>query len=340
MVLKKKKSSEDSEETKSGIKLGKVSIKKAKQKKKDDEERKAGKSEATYVKFPQAPARTILWIIPPTSEDMKGYPTVDKLTHNNLGPEKKGWGPCMRTDMSKETRGDCDACVIVGKLWDKSREMKKAGKPGLEEKYKKEAMDAGVRSKPLAQVLDVTGVYNKAGEIARKFPTCFGENYKSDSQKYEKCEECAFSNSCTLGIQKWEMQFGASEKLTDKLGEDEIDVTDPANAIPIRIIRKGEGRTKTRYTEEWMKPIVIPPHVIKFVEKHAVDLSKAVKPSTKEQMAAMLSGGEGKKTEVTGDSTKKKSSKVKNVEKPTVTDEQREKLRARLKADSAKKKKK
>jgi hypothetical protein len=231
---------------------------------------------------------------------------------------------------------------MVSKLWDKSREFKKEGKFKLEEKYKKEASSKGVKNKPLAQVLDVTGMYNKSGEVIRKFPTCYGKNYKSEEQAYDKCETCPFQNSCKEGVQKWEMQFGASEKLTEKLGEEEVDVTDPAKAIPLKIVRKGEGRMHTRYTEEWMKPIEIPPHVIKFVERHAVDLTKAVKPSTPEQMEAMLAGGDRNSSSSVSskNKVKKKEDKVGNIEKPTVTKEQREKLVARLKADSNKKLKK
>ncbi|MGE9239445.1 hypothetical protein, partial [Escherichia coli] len=71
-----------------------------------------------------------------------------------------------------------------------------------------------------------------------------------------------------------------------------------------------------------MPPIEIPPHVIKFVERHAVDLSKAVTPSTKEQMHAWMTGeSESGKSEPakTGKSDKKKvkSKSVKSVEKPT-----------------------
>ncbi len=340
MVLKKKLKKKKS----SGVKLGKTSIKSAKAKKKANEERKAGKSEASYVKFPQG--KKILWIIPPTSDAMNGYPTVDKFTHNNLGPEEKGWGQCVRTDMSKETRDQCEGCKYVNTLWDKARKMKSEGKFKLEEKYKKLAAKQGVKTKALCQVLDVTGVYNKAGEAVRKFPSCFGKNYKAEEQAYDKCETCPFQNSCKEGVQKWEMQFGASEKLTEKLGEDEVDVTDPAAAIPLKIVRKGEGAIHTRYTDEWMKPIEIPPHVISFVEKHAVDLTKALKPSTPEQMHAMLTGGDGYSTTIVSKedfSSKKKLKKGKSskmVEKPTVTKEQREKLRERLKADSKKKLKK
>jgi hypothetical protein len=338
VVVKKKVKStpvKEIESTSTGLKLGKVNVKKVKEKKDS-----MNKNDNRFFKAPSGSSR--LWIIPPTSEAMDGSPYIDTLRHSNLGPDGQGWGMCMRKSID-QPREECLACVEGSKLWDKVRAFKKAGKKDLEEKYVKLASQQSVRIAARVQVLDVTGAYNKKGKVVDEFPKCFGENYNNEEEKYDKCRKCPFLESCQKGVQNWDLPKPALQLMLKKIGDEKIDITDPAKARPLLLKRTGSGRTDTKYVcDSISAPVTIPAHVITFVENHAIDLSTAVKPSTEEQMAKMLSGDDSKKSAPNEGGKKKeeKSAKpdVKKFEKPKISEQQKKEMFAKLQKKSDEKK--
>lgn len=333
----KVKTGDEETKKKSSVKLGSSNVKAIKKKVKDDEEKRKNRGGSKYFKVPQG--KSYLWILPPVSESMNGLPFVDRFMHNNLGPEGKGFGSCMRTSANPETRKDCIACARVNDLWNKARAFKAEGKAGLQKKYETEAKAQGMRVKQVVQVLDVAGIYDKSGKVVDKFPECFGENHGTEDEKHSKCRKCPFLSSCQKGVQPWDIQYGPYKSLIDKLSDDEIDVTNPEECIPMKIKRTGEGKQDTEYMTEWAAPIKIPEHVIAVVEKQAQDLSKLVVPSTEEQMRQML--GEGSVSPASSDSEGKKKFKKKDsapVTKPKVSKEQLEDMKKRLKSQSKSKK--
>lgn len=319
----------------SGLKLGKTSV--AKVKKKKDSERKSRNSF-----FKAASGRNRLWVIPPISDEMDGNPIVQTLMHSNLGPEGDGFGHCMRHKI-EEPRENCIACVAASKLWDKARAYGKDGKKDLEEKYVKKAGQASVRITPLAQILDVTGAYNDKGKVVDEFPKCFGENLRREENKYDKCRKCPFVESCKKGVQNWNPPKFAYETIMKKIGDDGIDITDPAKARPVLLKRTGTGMTTKYACENVSAPLKIPSHVVKFVEANAVDLTKVQKPMTEEEMIKKMEGSAKKNDEKDFSSKKsKKPSKPdpKNFEKPKVSKKQRDAVIAKLKKQAAKKRSK
>lgn len=341
MVLKKKKKKikEETENSSGGVKFGKVSIKAVKAKVKEEESRKAGRSDNTYYKSPQG--RRYLGILPPTSTAMNGMPTVDKLMHNNLGPEKNGFGQCQRPNLNKETRNDCRACRKSNSHWEKYRDAKNKKDQDRMELYKKKAMDLSVRAKPLAQIIDLTGAYDQFGKVVDKIPTCFGENLRSEEEKYNKCRRCPFLESCQKGVQFWELPFAASSQLNEKIGDEETDVTNIGGMIPMKVVRKGEGQKGTKYTIGWAnEPIKLPSHLVSFLEKHAVDLTQKLRPSTDEEMLALMTGKKDEGENVEKSSGKSKKSDKKFTKKPRLTDKQRAEFVKKLKSNSEEKKKK
>lgn len=330
--MKKKKKIVETESTKttSGVKFKTTNLKKVQERKKEEESRR--NSTGNRYKIPQG--RSLLYILPPTSDEMNGIPYVESMTHSNIGPENK-FLPCMRRT-PKEDRSKCLMCVQVGKYWDKARAYRGKDEK-LNKKYYKMATEQGLKIKKMVQILDVSGLYDKKGKVDGEFPKCFGENVGTEDEKYKACRTCPLLSSCQKGVQTWEMQFGAEQAFMLKLNDEETDPTDIQNPIPIKIFRKGEGKEKTEYSFEWGNSFTIPPHVIKFLEKNAKDLTTMLKVSTEEQVNSALSGGE---TVESGESSKvKKKIKVKEVVKSKVSKEQREDMKRRLKAMSEKKKK-
>lgn len=318
--------------TNSGVKLKKVNLKAAKAKKKSEEDRKTTSANRTFFKAPQG--RSYLYILPPTSDGMNGLPFVEKLMHNNLGAEGDKRIPCMRTDLKKESRNDCIACVKVNTYWEKFRKLSKDGKKDEAEKYLNLAKSQGVKGKAVFQVLDVSGSYDKAGKVVEEFPSCFGDNIGTDEEKHSECRKCSFLGSCQKGVQIWEMQYGPYQSFLEKLAEEDVDVTSPDDALPMKLIRKGEGREGTSYITEWARqPIKIPDNVINVIEKHAMDLTIYAKPSTEEQMSAILS----EDNIVLSSSSNDEPVKIKKV-KPVVTEKEKNKMREKLSKHASMKK--
>lgn len=312
----------------------------------EEEKQRRSKTKSSMLKLRQG--HNFVWVLPPTSEKMDGQPFVFCLEHNDLGVDEKGFGNCMRRSM-EEPRANCLACRKSEKYWkrfntDKSDETKELAK-----KF-------GAQEKALVQVLDVSAAYNKAGQIVKEFPKCFGKNLgvmeEEDYVKGDKCTGCKFLQSCQKGPQAWKMQFGAQKFMVTKMAEESVDPCNPEAARPLKIIREGEG-FKTKYTTELADTLVVPPHVVDFAEKNALDLFKFAAPSTEEQMRAMLASGTevaddddddlvpppktSSKSEKTDKSGKSDYSKEK-VGKPTVTKEQRNEMISKLKASAKLKK--
>lgn len=333
MVLKKKVKTEKS----TGLKLGKTS--KAKVKKQKDSQRQAKNS---FFKAGQGRSR--VWLLPPVCDEMDGVPLVETLMHSNLGPEKDGFGHCMRHSL-EEPRENCLACVAAAELWDKVRKFKNEGKKQLEEKYVKIASQMSVRKTPLGQILDVTGAYNDKGKVVDKFPTCFGENLRAEENKYDKCRKCPFLESCRKGVQNWNPPKGAYDTIMKQISDKNIDITDPNKARPLLLKRVGTGLT-TKYTcEKISNPLVIPAHVIKFVEDNATDLTKVQVPMTEEEMTKKMAGqskkGKSKEGEIEHKHKGEKKSKkpnAKNFEKPKVSEKQKKEMFDKLKKQSDAKK--
>lgn len=327
-----------------GVSLQKVNIKNVKDKKNNEEKRKASRNGLKYFKSPQG--KRFLWIIPPTSANMKGMPYVERIFHRNLGPTGNGFIPCVRKELNRESTNECPACTRVNELWNKHRANKES-KPKLAEKYKKEAMDLGAKARPLLQILDVSGCYDKKGKVVDEFPKCFGENLNSDDEKYPKCRTCPFSDSCKAGVQLWDQQYGPYNAMMEKITEDEVDITNPEEVLPMRLGRKGEGKMGTEYTVEWPgNTIKIPQHVLKFVVKNAIDLTTQVKPSNPDDVIKAMDGDVGP-SESSDDShkpnkgdKKKNFSSSKEVSKPRISAEQKAAMIEKLKNANKKKSKK
>lgn len=333
MIKKKKKKKSG------GVKFGSVSIKGVKSYKKNEEDRKAGKGKSKKIYFKAKIGRQMIYILPPTSDKMNGYPFVNRLIHNNIGPEKK-FAQCCRLDLDSKTRAQCPQCMVVSKKYDKVRALEKEKKLKAAGSLKKEASSESTKPRALLQILDVTGAYNiKTGKLEEEFPTCFGENVGSDEEKYKKCRNCSFLDSCKKGIQLWEIQYTPYQAMMEKLAEDEVDITNPENALPMKLKRIGEGQMNTKYIPGWdVQNLKIPPHIISFMEKNATDLSTMIKPSTEEEMLAMM-GGESLNNSKNEKSNKDKSYKDTKVVKPKISDEERTKIRKRLKEMSEKRRK-
>lgn len=344
--LKKKVATEETATEKVGVKLGSVSIKAVADEKNEEEQRKANRSENPYFKAPQG--WSTLYILPPTSEGMKGLPWVKLMKHNNLGPNHDQWGPCMRAS-AKEPRENCDGCVYVSSLWTKSKEYKQKGNEELMKQYNELAKKQVVREAPRVQIIDVSGCYDpKSGKMIDEFPSCYGENVGAmEENKHTKCRSCPFLDSCKKGVQNWDISFAAYEALQDELVDKKKDVCNPAKAYPLRLKRTGEGQMGTKYKVEWVKKsLALPEHVVGFVERRATDLTKAIRPSSAEQMQKMMAGtGNGSRDSDETKSTKnpkkeEKASPKMKVEKPKVSKEDRAAMIAKLKGSSASKHKK
>jgi hypothetical protein len=80
--------------------------------------------------------------------------------------------------------------------------------------------------------------------------------------------------SCEKGIQKYYMPSTVWEDFLQNL-EDEGDITDPTNALPVRIIRKGAKLTNTKYTSKVVKDrMIIPDSVVERIYEKLADLTE------------------------------------------------------------------
>lgn len=337
---KKSNDSADSKTT-SKVKFGKTSVKSVREMRKKEEEARASRRGLGRYKAPNG--KSALWVLPPTSDAMNGSPTVDILMHNSISPDGSGFGQCCRTHMD-QPRDNCPKCLDVDRLWNKSRELKKEGDKDGAAAAEKLARESGVRVNKTAQLIDVTGAYDNKGKLVDQIPNCFGDNFAPDvkederTEKYSRCRKCTFLSSCQLGVQQWALPKAVYDKMIEAICEENKDITNPAAAYPIRVKRTGQGM-KTKYTAELAHKIKIPAKVVEFAEKHAMDLTKLIKPMTKEQMLALMNPEQSDAD--TGDDkpkhsnkNKKVSSKKKFKEKPTVSDKQKDMIRKKLLSNS------
>jgi hypothetical protein len=345
VVSSEKPASQPEAKKDTGSKFKSTSVKAVKESLEQEKAPRKEGSKGNFLKLKEG--RSFWWILPPVSDGMNGLPFYKRLMHNGMGPEGKGWGPCMRKN-NAEARANCDGCVDCGKLWDLIKNYEKSGVASQIEKAKDlrpKAKKMIARERPVVQVIDVSGAYDKAGRVVEQFPTCFGDNFNKEEDTHDKCRKCSFSDSCKAGIRLWEMQFTPYEFILNKIAEEEIDICNPGNAYPLKIIRKGMDERST-YTPELANPIKIPQNVVNFAEENAIDLANHFQVSTKEQMQQMM-GVESEKEESSSKSSKVVKSEEEDdipdfnsetVKKPSVSEDQKTKMRERLKEISSKKK--
>lgn len=198
----------------------------------------------------------------PPHANMNGLPWDERMVHKRELPKdvKAAYDLTCQRDNYDQDPNKCPDCKIMVK----ERGLKKV----KGDKHDERAGEYAPRRKPISQVMDVDCMFNKRGELIKKMKKCFLQ-----FGEHDKCETCFMKESCQRGVQRYNMQVGVWEELGDHIVE-EGDVTDPKEALAIRIKRTGSTKTTTRYRTKIAKETFkIPSEVVARMNEKLVDLS-------------------------------------------------------------------
>jgi hypothetical protein len=235
-------------------------------KKRKEQKERRGKGKSNNVTLKDGKGRYFGFC--PPHKNMGGLPWVLRMTHNRELPEefkrKKPFSKrCLRDDPDEDISG-CPACVRRNKYRDKRKKEK--------DKWDKLAGKWSPRRAPLTQIMDFTPLYGKDGRLrkGRKVKKCFLD-FDADR---DECDGCYLAKCCKKGVQRFYTPVDVWDDFSVNLDE-EGNITDPNNLLPIRVLRTGTGRYNTDYSTKIAKDTLkLPKAVVKRMLEKMEDLTK------------------------------------------------------------------
>ena len=198
-----------------------------------------GKGSNPYVKLKDGETRYFYWL--PPHKNMGGLPWVERLVHKRETPQgsKIPFKIRCQRDNKEQDQSKCYACALAK---DARALVKAKG-----DEHDQDAQRYSARRDIVSQVYDVSALYDDSGRLVKKMKKCFLKHGTK-----EECPSCYLKESCEKGAYDYYMPVGIWDELLDHINE-EGDVTDPKNALGIRVKRKGSGRTNTEYKSKIAK---------------------------------------------------------------------------------------